>query len=203
VRLEGLGKFGKKKSNNLIGNRTRFLPACSIVPQPTTLPRAPLKGHIFYNKPGYLHVTHSLFVSVCTRCCKHLHFEQIYTVCADTWSVTIYDESKCKTNSSIDVKKGNASCLYIWFGVRAARVSKSPPPTHTHTHKMTSTVQMASFIVVSYVNRVCCRSVLVHIANRYKITGNKRKLFNAETEMKSKNLTGSWWINRRFSLRRL
>jgi hypothetical protein len=29
------------KSNNLIGNRTRDPPACSIVPQPTTLPRAP------------------------------------------------------------------------------------------------------------------------------------------------------------------
>jgi hypothetical protein len=29
-----------EKSNNLIGNRTRYLSACSIVPQPTTLPRA-------------------------------------------------------------------------------------------------------------------------------------------------------------------
>jgi hypothetical protein len=40
VRLEGLGKL--KKSNDLIGNRTRDLPACSILPQTTTLPRAPL-----------------------------------------------------------------------------------------------------------------------------------------------------------------
>jgi hypothetical protein len=30
-----------EKSNNLIAIRTRDLPACSIVPQPTTLPRAP------------------------------------------------------------------------------------------------------------------------------------------------------------------
>ena len=30
-----------KKSNDTIGNRTRDLPACSAVPQPTTLPRAP------------------------------------------------------------------------------------------------------------------------------------------------------------------
>jgi hypothetical protein len=36
MRLEGLGKF--KKSSDLIGNRTRYLPAYSIVPQPTTLP---------------------------------------------------------------------------------------------------------------------------------------------------------------------
>jgi hypothetical protein len=38
LRLEGLDKL--KKSNDLIGNRNRYLPACSTVPQPTTLPRA-------------------------------------------------------------------------------------------------------------------------------------------------------------------
>jgi hypothetical protein len=38
VLLEGLGKL--KKLNYLIGFRTRDLPASSIVPQPTTLPRA-------------------------------------------------------------------------------------------------------------------------------------------------------------------
>jgi hypothetical protein len=37
VRLEGLGQL---KKIHLIGTRTRDLPACSIVPQPTTLPRA-------------------------------------------------------------------------------------------------------------------------------------------------------------------
>jgi hypothetical protein len=37
VRLKGLGKL-KKKSNELIRTRTRGLPACSIVPQRTTLP---------------------------------------------------------------------------------------------------------------------------------------------------------------------
>jgi hypothetical protein len=38
VRLEGLGTL--KKFNDLIGKGTNKLPACSIVPQPTTLPRA-------------------------------------------------------------------------------------------------------------------------------------------------------------------
>jgi hypothetical protein len=38
VRLEGLGQL---KKIHLIGTQTRDLPACSIVPQPTTLPRAP------------------------------------------------------------------------------------------------------------------------------------------------------------------
>jgi hypothetical protein len=39
VRLEGLDQL--KKSRNLIGIRSRNLPACSIVPQLTTLPRVP------------------------------------------------------------------------------------------------------------------------------------------------------------------
>jgi hypothetical protein len=38
LRLEGLGQ--SKKSYDFIGNRTRELPACSIVHQATTLPRA-------------------------------------------------------------------------------------------------------------------------------------------------------------------
>jgi hypothetical protein len=39
MRLEGLGKL--KKRIHLIGTRSRYLPACSIVPQPIILPRAP------------------------------------------------------------------------------------------------------------------------------------------------------------------
>jgi hypothetical protein len=48
VRLEGLGQL--KKSNDLTGSRTRDLPACSIVPQPTTLRRygLPLCGYVTY-----------------------------------------------------------------------------------------------------------------------------------------------------------
>jgi hypothetical protein len=39
VRLKGFGQL--KKSSDLNGNQTRDLPHCSIVPQQTTLPRAP------------------------------------------------------------------------------------------------------------------------------------------------------------------
>jgi hypothetical protein len=38
MQLEGLDQL---KKIHFIGNRTRDLPACNIVPQPTTLPRAP------------------------------------------------------------------------------------------------------------------------------------------------------------------
>jgi hypothetical protein len=38
VQLEGLGKL--EQFNDLIGTRTRDLPACSVALQPTTLPRA-------------------------------------------------------------------------------------------------------------------------------------------------------------------
>jgi hypothetical protein len=46
-RLEGLVTL--KKINDLIGTRIRALPACSIVPQLTTLPRAPCHK-LFRNK---------------------------------------------------------------------------------------------------------------------------------------------------------
>jgi hypothetical protein len=48
VRLEGLGKL--KKSDDLIGNLTHHLPACSIVPEPTTLPRVPEVVIVLVNK---------------------------------------------------------------------------------------------------------------------------------------------------------
>jgi hypothetical protein len=44
ARLEGLGQL---KKIHFIGTRTRNLPACSIVPQPTKLPRAP---HSYKNR---------------------------------------------------------------------------------------------------------------------------------------------------------
>jgi hypothetical protein len=44
VRPEVLGEL--KISNDLVGNRTRELPACSIVPEPTTLPRAPSQNAV-------------------------------------------------------------------------------------------------------------------------------------------------------------
>jgi hypothetical protein len=40
LRLEGLSKL--KKKIHLIGTQSRDLAACSILPQPTTLPRAPV-----------------------------------------------------------------------------------------------------------------------------------------------------------------
>jgi hypothetical protein len=49
-RMEGLCKL--KKFND-IGNRTRELPACSIVPQPATLPRAPVENEIAENVNKY------------------------------------------------------------------------------------------------------------------------------------------------------
>jgi hypothetical protein len=42
MQLEGLGQL--KRSSNLVGNRTRDLPACSIVPQLIKLQRAPLSA---------------------------------------------------------------------------------------------------------------------------------------------------------------
>jgi hypothetical protein len=35
-----------KNSNDTMGNRTRNLPACSAVPQPTATPRTPKKEYV-------------------------------------------------------------------------------------------------------------------------------------------------------------
>jgi hypothetical protein len=56
LRLEGLGKL--KKFKDFIGTRTHDLPANSIAPQPSMLPRAPSSHHskkinIFPNKCNF------------------------------------------------------------------------------------------------------------------------------------------------------
>ena len=55
-----------KNSNDNIGNRTRDLPACSAVPQPTALPRAPAHGSVHRNNilvynSNKMHKSQSLF----------------------------------------------------------------------------------------------------------------------------------------------
>jgi hypothetical protein len=47
-----------EKSNDLIGDKTRDLSACSIVPQPTMVPGAP---NIVYNQSNYTSVTYFVF----------------------------------------------------------------------------------------------------------------------------------------------
>ena len=54
LRPEGLCQW--KNSNVSIWNRTRDLPVCSAVPQPTTPPRADLKGTFWYYPPIYAYV---------------------------------------------------------------------------------------------------------------------------------------------------
>jgi hypothetical protein len=51
VRLEGLGKLKKSTSS---GTGTGDLPACSIVPQPATLPRAPILEGNGWNLTHYV-----------------------------------------------------------------------------------------------------------------------------------------------------
>jgi hypothetical protein len=57
VRLEGLGKLKKITSS---GTRTGDLPACSIVPQPTTLPHAPSELQCFMKSKWVANVLHAL-----------------------------------------------------------------------------------------------------------------------------------------------
>ena len=46
-----------KNSNNTIGNRTRDLPACSAVPQPTAPPRAPVEWYRHDSNKGLIQIS--------------------------------------------------------------------------------------------------------------------------------------------------
>ena len=65
---QGHGAAGKimslKNSSDTIGNRTRDLPPCSAVPQPTAPPRAPFKESVRSKNVGILNVIlHDMLLS--------------------------------------------------------------------------------------------------------------------------------------------
>jgi hypothetical protein len=51
-----------KYANDTIGNRTRDLLACSVLPQPTALPRVPLISLVLGTKQGQARLPGSTFV---------------------------------------------------------------------------------------------------------------------------------------------
>ena len=57
-----------KNSNDTIGNRTRDLPACSAVPQPTAPPRAPAVKGILVIKEQQMCYILFLFLQITSRC---------------------------------------------------------------------------------------------------------------------------------------
>jgi hypothetical protein len=61
-----------EKSNNLIGIRTLDFPACSILPQPTALPRAPV------NSSSHVYCCHDMYIS---RGLVRLTLLQYYRLC--------------------------------------------------------------------------------------------------------------------------
>jgi hypothetical protein len=57
-----------EKSNDLIVNRNRDLPACRIVPQPSTLPRAPIMTKCFCVTNNHVHI-HKDCIPLCSYQC--------------------------------------------------------------------------------------------------------------------------------------
>ena len=57
-----------KNSNDTIGNRTRELPVCSAVPQPTALPRAPYAVRYSLFVLGYKRVQHVTVLNTVGKC---------------------------------------------------------------------------------------------------------------------------------------
>jgi hypothetical protein len=87
VRLEG---FGKLKKMHLIGTRTGDLPACSLVPQPTSLPRAPCyKSKCFIFRPHSL-FTHFVWLTYLEVVGRFNRYFPLYTVAWRTTPPTIF-----------------------------------------------------------------------------------------------------------------
>jgi hypothetical protein len=103
VQLEGLGKLKKSTSS---GTQTGDLPACSIVPQPTTLPRAPENTCSDLN---------------CTGRSKlgDLHFNQ-------TWSAAFPGQCECirhgALHKTLDVSTGDVYTMSHGFLIKAVFV---------------------------------------------------------------------------------
>jgi hypothetical protein len=82
AQLEGLGKL--KISNDIIGNRTHNLPVCSIVPQPATLPHAPLETWPW--RKTLIHWDHQILIH---HIGMALLFLLICVFCIQMWSLTV------------------------------------------------------------------------------------------------------------------
>jgi hypothetical protein len=58
-----------ERSSDLIGNRNRDLPACSIVPQPSMLPRSAIMTTRFYVTNNHLHI-YKACIPLCSSHCR-------------------------------------------------------------------------------------------------------------------------------------
>jgi hypothetical protein len=102
-----------EKSNDLIGNRTRDLPACSIVPQPTTLPRANSKivpriiHHSFLPNPSRFIYSTPCKLSGCCQCRERACMKE-------TLSTDSFAPGGCWTG-------GSKNSAFAPFGPRVSR----------------------------------------------------------------------------------
>jgi hypothetical protein len=115
VRLEGLGKL---KKIHLIGNRSRDLPACSIVSQPTALPRTPpLDKHHGYFKELYGFSSLNFWIRL-KAVILSLGLNYIFAslACSSTLKMWIVHYSETSVNFCQDWCSRND--VYMYSGVR-------------------------------------------------------------------------------------
>jgi len=86
-----------KNSSDTIGNRTRDLPTCSAVPQPTALPRAPSSTHL-----DVLYVTENYFIQLSFRFSAQM---------IQHWKIHFLLSTLLHQNSSLWVEKQTCALL--------------------------------------------------------------------------------------------
>jgi hypothetical protein len=108
VRLKGLGTLKKSTSS---GTRSGDLPACIIVPQPTTLPRAPLISYMHSFSPPL--VPHAPPISssayIRNKCFLECHVCVCVCACASLY-ISMYVYVRLATDLTV-------GCILFIFGI--------------------------------------------------------------------------------------
>jgi hypothetical protein len=121
ARPEGLCQL--KKSNDTIGNRTRDLPACSAVPQPTAPLRAPMYIGMYVCMYACMHACVCVCMYVCSVC---IHSTKISTTNSNPHTVRHKQSPLCHlpiraltdNYTKFIFKKAVTLLRYFWTEVR-------------------------------------------------------------------------------------
>jgi len=131
-----------KKSNDTIGNRTRDLPTCSAVPQPTALPRAPKTFVEPYIMVLIEHLVHTCqIVERFER--GHTH---IYTIHTHT-HIGTYTHARAHTHTHRHTHRHTQP--HTGTRARTHAHARARAHTHTHTHTHTQLARWSNNTIIS------------------------------------------------------
>ena len=103
-----------KNSNDTIGNRTRDLTACSAVPQPTALPRAPIEK-VQGSKPCTIWDSRPTPYSTATIYYHFKYINQLDVILSQVYYLTFMYSSTCFGRPHAHHRDLNNCSSSLWF----------------------------------------------------------------------------------------